>query len=84
MKQTVEIDLPAELLIGLHSNADEFSEYLKEQAAISLFRDGKISSGIAANWLKITRVEFISLASNTGASLLQDSSDDFRRETALL
>jgi hypothetical protein len=84
MKQIVEIDLPSELLIGLHTNAEGFSIFLKEQAAIRLFKDGKISSGIASNWLNISRIGFLRLASEAGATLLQDSSDDYRRETSLL
>ena len=84
MKQIVEIDWPTELLIGLHTNAEGFSIFLKEQAAISLFKYGKISSGIASNWLNISRMEFLRLASDAGATLLQDSSDDYRRETSLL
>jgi len=113
MKQIVEIDLPSELLIGLHTNAEGFSKFLKEQAAISLFKDGKISSGIASNWLKVSRIvkeqaaislfkdgkissgiasnwlkvsriDFLRVATDAGASLLQDSSDDYRRETSLL
>ncbi len=84
MKQIVEIDLPSELLIGLHTNAEDFSKFLKEQAAISLFKDGKISSGIASNWLKVSRIDFLRVATDAGASLLQDSNDDYRRETSLL
>ena len=84
MKQVVEIDLPSELLIGLHTNAEGFSIFLKEQAAISLFKDGKITSGIASNWLNISRINFLRLASDAGATLLQDSNDDYRRETSLL
>ena len=83
MKQIVEIDLPPELLIGLHTNAEGFSKLLKEQAAISLFKDGKISSGVASNWLQVSRMGFLRLASDAGASLLQDSDDDYRRETSL-
>ncbi len=84
MKQKIEIELPPELLIGLHTNAESFAIYLKEQAAISLFREGKITSGVAANWLKIPRVTFLKIASEAEASLLQDSNDDYRRETSLL
>lgn len=84
MKNTVEIELPSELLIGLHTNAESFAHYLKEQAAISLFKEGKITSGIAASWLKISRAAFLKMASNAGATLLNDTEDDYRRETSLL
>ena len=84
MKQSIEIEFPSELLIGLHTNAETFATFLKEQAAIRLFKDGKITSGIASRWLNISRVSFLKLASDAGASMLQNSEDDFRRETALL
>ncbi|WGZ93102.1 MAG: hypothetical protein QJT81_14920 [Candidatus Thiothrix putei] len=45
MKQTVEINCPPELLISLHLNAEGFADYLKRQAAISLCKEGRISSG---------------------------------------
>ena len=84
MQSTVTIDCPPELLIGIHLNAEGFAEYLKKQAAISLFKEGKLSSGSAASWLGIGRVAFLRIAFDAGASLLEDSKDDFLRETALL
>lgn len=84
MKQTVEINCPPELLISLHLNAEGFGEYLKRQAAISLFKEGRISSGTAASWLGIPRAEFLHTAWDAGAVLLEDSSDDLQRETSLL
>jgi hypothetical protein len=53
MKRIIEIDCPPELLLGLHLNAEGFADYLKRQAAISLFKEGKLSSGTAASWLGI-------------------------------
>jgi hypothetical protein len=44
MKQTIQIDCPAEILLNIHLNAEGFAEYLKRQAAISLFKEGKLSS----------------------------------------
>ncbi len=84
MKNTIEIDCPPELLLGLHLKAEGFADYIKRQAAISLFKEGKISSGTAAAWLGISRVEFQITAFNAGASLLDDSADDFARESELL
>ena len=84
MKQTIEIDCPVEILLGLHLNAEGFAEYLKHQAAINLFKEGKLSSGSAAAWLSIPRTEFLYLAMRAGAVLLEDSADDYNREMALL
>ncbi|MFO1431352.1 MAG: UPF0175 family protein [Candidatus Competibacteraceae bacterium] len=84
MQSTITIDCPPELLLGLHLDAAGFAKYLKRQAAISLFKEGKISSGTAAAWLGIGRVAFLRLAFDAGAALLDDTVDDFSRETALL
>ncbi|NOU13542.1 MAG: UPF0175 family protein [Methylococcaceae bacterium] len=84
MQKTVTIDCPAEILLGLHLNAEDFAEYLKKQAAINLFKEGKLSSGTAASWLGIERVAFLRMAFDAGATLLEDTKDDFVRETALL
>ncbi|WP_347989241.1 UPF0175 family protein [Methylomonas sp. AM2-LC] len=84
MQQTVIIDCPPEILLGLHLDAECFADYIKKQAAINLFKEGKLSSGSAAAWLGIGRVAFLHIAFSAGATLLEDTSDDFARETALL
>ena len=84
MQQTITIDCPPEILLSLHLNAEGFADYIKKQAAINLFKEGKLSSGTAAVWLGISRVAFLCLAFDAGAFLLADSADDIARETALL
>ena len=81
MRNIVEIECPPELLISLHTNAEQFAERVKREAAYNLFRDGAISSGVAASWLGIPRTTFLLDAMRHGATLLEDSDDDFRRET---
>jgi hypothetical protein len=83
MRNIVEIECPPELLIGLHTNAEQFAERVKREAAYNLFRDGAISSGVAANWLGIPRTAFLFDAMRHGATLLDNSEDDFRREKNL-
>lgn len=83
MQHAVTIECPPELLLGLHMNAEGFANYLKQQAAISLFKEGKISSGTAAAWLGIGRIAFLQLACDAGATLLDDTADELARETAL-
>lgn len=84
MQHQITIDCPPEVLLGLHLNAEGFADYLKKQAAISLFKEGKLSSGTAAAWLGISRLAFLRMAFDAGATLLEDSTDDLARETALL
>ncbi len=84
MQNKITINCPPEVLLGLHRNAEGFADYLKKQAAISLFKEGKLSSGTGAAWLGISRLAFLRMAFDAGATLLEDSADDLTRETALL
>lgn len=59
------------------------AKLVSREAAIGLFREGRISSGMAARWLGVSRVEFLLDAMRHGAVLLDDSDDDFRRESGL-
>ena len=83
MNHTLAIDCPPEILVHLHFNAEEMGAYVKEQAAISLFKQGRMSSGTAAAWLGVGRVVFLMKAMEHGAVLLTDSADDLARETSL-
>lgn len=83
MENMIRIECPPEILIGLNMNAEALGELVKFQAAVALFKEGKISSGMAARWLNISRAAFLFKAMEKGAELLEDSEDDFRREKAL-
>lgn len=85
MKHTIEIDCPPEILIGLHLDAKRFADLIKLQSATTLFREGKLSSGMASRWCGVPRVHFLLQAMQSGgARLLDNNDDDFARETVLL
>lgn len=84
MRNTVQIQCPTELLVSLQINSETFAEMLKLQTAIALFKQGRISSGMASRWLETPRVNFLMQAMEAGAELLENSQDDFEREMALL
>ena len=85
MQSTIEFQCPQEILLGLQMNTHQFADLVKEEAALALFREGRLSSGMAASWLGIPRVHFLVNAMRAGgASLLEDTEEDFRRETSLL
>jgi predicted HTH domain antitoxin len=84
MKNTVQIQCPTELLVSLQMSSETFAEMLKTQTAIALFKQGRISSGMASRWLEMPRVNFLMQAMEAGAELLENSQDDFEREMALL
>ena len=84
MNQHIVVDCPPEILIGTHMNAESFARFMMERAAISLFQEGRLTSGSAAAWLGIPRTNFLLRAMEAGAVLLEDSSDDLARETSLM
>ena len=84
MKSTIEIECPPEILMGLHMDSQRFADLIKLQSATALFREGKLSSGMAARWCGLPRVHFLLHAMQSGAVLMDNNDDDFTRETALL
>jgi hypothetical protein len=59
MHSTIPITCPQEIRHGLHKDAEQFATQLKEQSAMALFRDGRLSSGMAASWLGVPRAHFL-------------------------
>ncbi len=85
MQNTIQIQCPSEIMLDLHLNEDEFGDLVKETSAITLFRDGRITSGMAAAWLDVPRVHFLLKAmQDESVSLLCNTDDEFARETSLL
>ena len=85
MQNTIEITCPQEILLGLHLDANQFADLVKEETAVALFREGRLSSGMAASWLGVPRAHFLLKAMRTGgANLLENNEDDFLREISLL
>ena len=81
MKNVLEIQCQDEILHGLHMDVEQLALAAKEDAAITLFREGKLSSGMAARWLGVPRAHFLIKAMKIGnATLLEDSEDDYNRE----
>ena len=85
MQSVIRIECPSEILIGLHLDAQGFSDLMKRRTAIALFKEGKLSSGMAARWLGMPRTHFLVVAMQEGgASLLENNDEEFARETSLL
>ena len=83
MNRTIQIDCPAEVMLGLHCSPEEMARLVTMRTAVALFKEGRISSGLAAEWCGLSRPVFLLEAMRAGAELLEDSADDLRRETSL-
>lgn len=60
--KAIQIDFPSEVLDSLSTTYQEKSDLIKEAATLELYREGRISSGKAAEILGMERFEFIRYA----------------------
>jgi predicted HTH domain antitoxin len=61
MERLITINYPESLAFSLKMENKEFKSEIKTISLIKLYELGKISSGLAAKLLNITRIDFIEL-----------------------
>ena len=61
MKQTIKIEYPQSLANTLKMSGQELASEIKTSSMIKLFELGKVSSGIAAKVLDLSRFDFLDL-----------------------
>lgn len=61
MESTIKVELPKSLALSLKMDDKEFSDEIKKAAILKLYEMGKISSGIAAKTLGVTRIDFLEI-----------------------
>ena len=77
----VEINLPAPLL-QLGFTKDEIQNRVIEGLALSLFTEGRISSGKAARLLNLSRIEFLAMLRERGIAYINYTPDELAEEFA--
>lgn len=78
MAQSISIEYPDYLAHSMRLNKEDFGKEVKVSALVKLFELGKVSSGVAAKVLNISRVEFLELLSKYNVSFLsaEDLAED--------
>ena len=84
MHTTAAMEFPEEVLASTQLSAEGLAERAKLETALALYREGRLSSGLAAKWVGEPRASFLIRASAAGIPLLEDSLDDFERERGAL
>jgi hypothetical protein len=79
----ISVECPPEVLLELHVSPGEMADAITEKAALAFFREGRLSSGLAAKWVGEPRATFLLKAMAQGARLLDQGDIDYRRESAL-
>jgi predicted HTH domain antitoxin len=78
MAQAISIEYPNYLANSMRMNENDFGKEIKISALVKLFELGKVSSGIAAKVLHISRIEFLDLLAkyNVGFLNVEDVNED--------
>ncbi len=80
-ESTVQVKIPKPLLqLGL--DQEEIQRRVTEWLVLSLFTEGRISSGKAAHLLHITRIEFLALLRTRGIAYLNYTPEELAEEFA--
>ena len=69
-KGMINVEYPASLANTLRLNAKDFEFEIKVSSLVKLFELGKVSSGIAAQVLGLSRIEFLELLAKYKVSML--------------
>jgi len=80
----IEIFFPSEVLDVLSTTYQNSADALKEAAVLELYREGKISSGKAAEILSMERFEFIRYAGMKGIPFVRITPEELEEEVKLL
>jgi predicted HTH domain antitoxin len=76
MNGQITISYPESLAWSLKMKNREFEQEMKIISLIKLYELGKVSSGIAAKLLNITRLEFLKLLVHYNVSYIATSEED--------
>jgi predicted HTH domain antitoxin len=68
----IAISYPESLALSLKMDNHEFEKEMKVLSLVKLYEMGKISSGIAARLLNLTRIEFLDLLAKYRVSYFQN------------
>lgn len=72
MAQVISIEYPDYLANSMRLNQAEFGREIKVSALVKLFELGKVSSGMAAKVLNMSRIDFLDLLSSYKVTFLSD------------
>ena len=81
--QTFQLTLPPDLAALLHSFNQPLEQSVQELMMLELYRRGAISSGKAAELLKMERFEFVRYASRLGIAFFDMTDDEWLAEVRL-
>lgn len=83
MRKIIKVEYPQSLANTLRLSGQEFASEIKTSSIIKLFELGKVSSGIAAKVLGLTRLDFLDLLAKYKVSVFEHyDTDDINEDMA--
>ena len=79
----VSFDVPEEILLDLHEDKADFTEYIKSTIALDLYKNKKVSLGYCASTAVMSKEDFIKYLGKNNVSIFSfDSEEEFMEELA--
>lgn len=82
--KTIKVSFPSEVLDEISTTYQDSASLIKESAVLELYREGKISSGKAAEILNMERFEFIRYAGMKGIPYIRITPEELEEEVKFL
>ena len=73
MEETIKVEYPEYLANSLRLSGKDFELEIKITSLVKLYELGKVSSGIAARVLGLSRLDFLELLGRYKVSMLSDN-----------
>ena len=80
---TLTVELPENVVSLLGPTSQDAARHLTELALVELFRQGEVSSGWAAEHLKMSKDEFLDLLTRHDVPYLDLSEEELRQQVQL-
>lgn len=83
MKGMINVEYPESLASTLRLSGEDFAAEIKTTSLIKLYELGKVSSGVAARVLGLSRIDFLELLAKYNVSVLAAyDTDDLNEDIA--
>lgn len=79
---SMNLDIPRDLVVALNVPQAEIADRIRELIAVSLYREGRISSGKGSELLGISKFTFIQLLAKHGIDYFTENSGELTCDVA--